>query len=232
MDGNRRRLLSSRVYVIIDSHALADRDPLGVARAVLRGGADAIQLRGKALTARAYWELAGRIGSLCRRRGALFIVNDRPDVALAIGADGVHLGQEDLPLEAVRVLQGGRRLLIGVSTHSIGQAVRAQQSGADYIGVGPVFATPTKPTYRAIGLDALHRMIARVNVPHVAIGGIDASNVARVVNAGGMCVAVVRAVCAAADPERATRLLRETVLAAIASRRSPVAKRNGDRGRV
>ena len=216
MIGNRQRLLRWCVYVIIDTQALADRAPELVARAAIRGGADAIQLRGKVWPARMLWECARRIGVMCRRAGVLFIVNDRSDIALAVEADGVHLGQDDLPLAATRLVRGQRRLLIGVSTHSVQQALRAQRAGADYIGVGPVFATPTKPTYAPIGIAGLQHIVARTTVPHVAIGGIDHHNVSRVVAAGARCVAVVRAVCAASDPQQATCRLRAAVLAAVA----------------
>ncbi len=217
MRGNERRLLSWRVYVIIDVTSVGDRDPVAVAKAAVRGGADAIQLRGKQLTALQLWRYARRMQLLCRRGGAIFIVNDRPDVAVAVDADGVHLGQDDLPVSAVRSFDRRRALLVGVSTHSVVQAERAQRLGVDYIGVGPIFTTPTKPDYSPVGLRLIRQVRARVSIPQVVIGGIDEGNIGEVVSSGASCVAVVRAVCAADNPLQATRCLRHAVVAELAA---------------
>ncbi len=157
------------------------------------GGADAVQLRDKSLSAR-----------------ALFILNDRVDVAAAAGVDGVHVGQEDLPVRAVREMVGHRKI-IGCSTHSIAQALAAAGDGADYISCGPVFPTPTKPDAPAVGLELVREYKKLVRLPFVAIGGIDAGNAGRVIQEGADRVAVVRAVCGAADVEAAARAVRESI---------------------
>jgi thiamine-phosphate pyrophosphorylase len=132
------------------------------------------------------------------------VVNDRIAIALLCGADAVHLGQEDLPLRRARSWVG-RKLLIGRSTHSLAQARQAQREGADYVGVGPVFSTPTKPDYRPAGLSLLGQVQRALRIPWVAIGGIDLKTLPAVLSAGASRVAVVRAVCQAADPQRAAR---------------------------
>jgi len=140
----------------------------------------------------------------------LFIVNDRLDIALAAGADGVHLGQDDLPPDAARAV-AGRRLIIGVSPPSLEQALAAEEAGADYIGVGPVFPTATKPDYPAVGLELVRKVAERVRIPFVAIGGIDRTNAAAVVAAGARRLAVVRAVFGAPDIKEAAASLVECI---------------------
>jgi thiamine-phosphate pyrophosphorylase len=149
---------------------------------------------------------------LTRAAGIPLIINDRVDVADAVGADGVHLGQDDLPVEEARRLLGPSRL-IGKSTHSVEQALAAQAEGADYIGLGPIFPTPTKPDYRSIGTEPIRQIVSHMQVPVVCIGGIDAETLGGVIAAGAQCVAVVRAVCAAPDPEAAARTLKEILQA-------------------
>jgi len=151
--------------------------------------------------------MAARLLPHTRSAGIPLVINDRVDVAVAVGADGVHLGQDDLPVEAARGLLGPERL-IGKSTHSVEQATTAESEGVDYIGFGPIFPTPTKPDYQGVGLDLLRQAARDIHVPMVCIGGIDISNLETVVNAGAERVAVVRAVCAAADPEAAARALK------------------------
>ena len=186
--------------------------------AACAGGADIVQFRDKQIIGRERYQVATRLRAICARHGVLFIVNDTLEVALAVEADGVHLGQDDLPVPTARSLtqrMGVRNFLIGCSTHSLEQALAAEEAGADYIAIGPVFATPTKPSYPAVGLELVRRVIASTNLPHVAIGGIDATNVEKVLAAGARRVAVVRAVCGAPDIAGAARelkrLLQETV---------------------
>jgi thiamine-phosphate pyrophosphorylase len=156
---------------------------------------------------------ARSVRAAARAAGALFIVNDRLDVALAADADGVHLGQDDLPADrARRLLPPGR--ILGVSTHTLEQARRAVAEGADYIGVGPVFATATKETgYTPLGLDGLSAIAAAVPVPVVAIGGIGAADAGRVIRAGAMAAAVISALMAAPDIAAATRALLQALVA-------------------
>lgn len=199
------------LYVIIDRASSRGRDLAELTAAAIRGGADVIQLRDKQASARALLREATRLLTLTRAAGLPLILNDRADVARAAGADGVHLGQEDLPLAAARE-ELGPKALIGVSTHSRAQAMEAQAAGADYIGFGPIFPTPTKPDYGSIGTGLIREVAARVRVPIVCIGGIDVTNLDDVLRAGARCVAVVRAVCGAADPEAAARALKQRLM--------------------
>jgi len=179
-----------------------------VAEAALRGGADMIQLRDKKAADELLLRSASRLRELCSGARALFWVNDRPDLALAAGADGVHVGQDDLSVEEVRRLVGPE-LLIGLSTHSSEQLGSALATGADELSVGPVWATPTKEGRPAAGLDYVgHAAAVAGNRPWFAIGGIDLGNVAEVVAAGARRVVVVRAIRDASDPEAAARSLR------------------------
>lgn len=193
-----------RLYVIVDAQTLGRRDPLRVAEAALRGGADCLQWRDKTGCDRDFLSAARALRRLTRCFKRLFVVNDRVEIALMCGADAVHLGHEDLPLAGARSWVG-RRLLIGRSTHSLAQARQAQREGADYLGVGPVFSTPTKPDYRVVGLSLLGEVQRTVRIPWVAIGGIDLKTLPAVLSAGATRVAVVRAVCRAADPQKAAR---------------------------
>ena len=200
------RLTGMRLYVVSDAGQSPARVLVSVS-AACAGGADVIQLRRKGGDDMETYLLAERCRAATAAWGALFIVDDRLDVAMAVDADGVHLGQADLPVAAARRLWPGR--LVGVSTHSLAQALAAQQAGADYLGVGPVWATPTKPGRAAVGLELVAAVAAAaVRIPWVAIGGIDAANAGEVLDAGARRLAVVRAVCAAADPQAAAAALR------------------------
>lgn len=148
---------------------------------------------------------ARQLQALCQRYGALFLVNDRVDIAVGANADGVHLGQTDIPMELARQILGRDRL-VGRSTTNPQELERAIAEGADYVGVGPIFATPTKPA-AAVGFDYLQYARKHAPMPQFAIGGIDLSNIDEVVKAGATQVAVVRAIMDAADPEATTREL-------------------------
>jgi thiamine-phosphate pyrophosphorylase len=182
-----------------------------VVEAALQGGVRLLQYRAKAdargvdgalLDDQARLQQARALRDLTARHGALFIVNDRIDLALAVEADGVHLGQGDLPPAIARRLLGPERL-IGRSTHCLSQLQQAVADGCDYVGVGPVHATPTKPGREPVGLDYVHQAAAASPIPFFAIGGIDAGNLGAVRTAGATRVAVVRAITEAADPRRA-----------------------------
>lgn len=179
-------------------------------RAALRGGVDVVQLRMKDAPDEEILSAAERLAPLCAAHGALFILNDRPDLAAAAGADGVHLGQDDEPIARARQQLGPHRL-IGLSTHTPEQVDDA--AGADYIGVGPVYETPTKPGRPAVGLELVRYAADRARVPFFAIGGINAANAAGAVAAGAHRIAVVRALTEAADPEHAARELRGVLVA-------------------
>jgi thiamine-phosphate pyrophosphorylase len=180
-----------------------------LAAAALRGGAEILQLRHKALTRGDLLGLARRLRALTRDAGALFVVNDHVDLALLSDADGVHLGADDLSLAAARHIAGDR-LLIGASASTPDAAHAALRSGADYIGCGPAFATPLKPQKPVIGPTGVAEVTSAVgpSVPVFAIGGIDASNLAQLTAAGVRRACVVRAVGDAPDPAAATRELR------------------------
>ncbi len=202
---------SWRLYVILDRAVIGSRDLVAVASAAIRGGADVLQLRDKGSSRAQLIEEGQRLLTLTRPAGIPLIINDRVDVALEIRAEGLHLGQEDLPVQDARKILGEGRL-IGKSTHSLEQAMAAHAEGADYLGVGPIFTTPTKPSYQAVGVALIQAVSARVTLPSVCIGGIDQRRLGEVLQAGATCVAVVRAVCSAGDPESATRTLKQTIV--------------------
>jgi thiamine-phosphate pyrophosphorylase len=173
--------------------------------AILGAGTDVVQLRAKDAEGGDLLRWATVFRAAADRHGALFVVNDRPDVAVAAGADGVHVGQNDLPLEVTRRLVGSE-VMIGLSTHSEEQ-LRGASGQADYVCIGPVHATPTKPGRPAVGLDPVRAAAALERRPWFAIGGIDSGNLSEVVAAGARRVVVVRAVTEAADPGGAVRTL-------------------------
>lgn len=175
-----------------------------------RGGAGIVQLRMKQVSDRDFIRLGLKVREIARHYGRGFVVNNRVDLALAVNADAVHVGQEDMPLEHLRSLleKLDSPLLIGKSTHSLEQALAAQEEGADYIGVGPVFSTPTKPDYAPVGLELVSRVKQKIRIPFVAIGGIDESNASKVLKAGASCIAVVRAIFSSPDPMQSAAALR------------------------
>jgi thiamine-phosphate pyrophosphorylase len=193
----RERLHRSRLYLVCD-----DR-PNDFLEAALRGGVEIVQLRMKDAPDDVILRAAERFA----RHNVLVIINDRPDLAAAAGADGVHLGQDDVPVGEARAIVGADRL-IGLSTHTPEQIDAA--AGVDYVGVGPVYETPTKPGRAAVGLELVRYAADHARVPFFAIGGIEAGNVAAVRAAGAERIAVVRAVADALDPEAAARELMPT----------------------
>lgn len=196
------RLQAARLYLVCPDIG-PDR-----LRAALRGGVDIVQLRMKDASDDAVLAAAADMREVCATAGVLFLVNDRPDLAMAAGADGVHVGQDDMPIAAAREVVGEDRL-VGISTHA--PADLAGVAGADYAGVGPVHATPTKPGRPAAGLDYVRHAAAHATLPWFAIGGIDPSNVREVLAAGATRIVVVRAITEAADPEGAARALRTAI---------------------
>ena len=199
-----RRDMGSLYLVATPRTGMPEGEFLERVHAALEGGVDILQLRCKEWDARPYLRLAERVGQLARDAGVPFIVNDRPDVALAAGADGVHLGQEDLPVAWARRIAPS--LLIGRSSHEPAHAEQAIVEDASYFAVGPVWDTPTKPGRRAAGLSYVRDVASRsIDVPWFAIGGITLDNVHEVLDAGATRVAVVRAVLDARDPAEAAR---------------------------
>jgi len=194
----RDRLRLPPLYAILDPQQTNNREPQRVVRELLRGGVTLLQLRAKEMAPREFLALAKKTRELTGACGCRLIVNDRVDIALAADADGVHLGQEDLPLEAARRLMGEK--IIGISTHDLEQAQAAALGGADYIGFGPMFATTTKSTgYPARGTAMLKGIRAAVSLPIVAIGGITEDRVAQVWQSGADSVAVISDILAADD---------------------------------
>ena len=182
--------------------------------AALAGGATCVQLREKALDDAEFLEEAFRVRDLCRAAGVPFFVNDNVGVALAVGADGVHVGQDDLPVREVRRLVG-QDMLIGVSAHTVDEALEAVADGADCLGVGAMFATPTKPDADVVSVETLREICAAVDVPVVAIGGLTCENIGTLAGTGIAGVALVSAIFAAPDVEAACRELRQLATAAV-----------------
>jgi thiamine-phosphate pyrophosphorylase len=195
------QLEDARLYLIVDARP-------AIVEAALRGGVDVVQLRVKDAPDTELLDVAREFRRLCSAHSALFIVNDSPELAAAAGADGVHLGQEDVPVADARRVFGG---LVGLSTRSPEQIAAA--GDADYIGVGPVFETPTKPGRAAVGPELVRQAARSAHAPWFAIGGIDLTNLTAVVAAGATRIAVVRAIADAPDPEQASRAIRSRLLA-------------------
>ena len=210
----RERLRAASLYLVCGAFPDGSELP-DLVRGAITGGVDVVQLREKELPDDELVSVAAALQALCSRLGALLIVNDRPGVAFDAGADGVHVGQDDLPAQQVRELVG-EELLIGLSTHSPAEIDAVDASVVDYIGVGPVHETPTKPRRPAVGVELVRYAAVNAPVPFFAIGGIDATNVQEVLDAGARRICVLRAVAAAADPEAAARALRERIDAARA----------------
>ncbi|MGL4511944.1 MAG: thiamine phosphate synthase [Lacipirellulaceae bacterium] len=201
------RLASVRLYVLVEGGSSND-DFEQTARTLCQAGAQALQLRDKALSDREKVERARRLVGVCREHGVLSIVNDRPDVAALAGADGVHVGQDELSAKDARTIVGPRGL-VGVSTHSIDQARSAVLDGADYLGAGPTFPSGSKAFDEFPGIDYLRQVSAEVSLPTFAIGGITPENLGRVLAAGATRVAVAGGVTKADDPAAAARGLRD-----------------------
>lgn len=211
MRGAARLAERLSLIVVTDTDCGEGRELITVVRAALQGGAPAVQLRAKEQSSREALALARRLGEETRRAGALLFVNDRVDLALAAGADGAHVGEDDLPIADARGIVPAD-FLLGMSADSPEVARAAERDGADYVGVGPVFATGSKPDAgAAIGLEGVRAVRAATSLPVVAIGGIDEGNVARVAGAGAHGVAVISAVMRAHDPEKAARRLVEAM---------------------
>ena len=206
--------INFRLYIVTDRHEAAGRDLEEIIAAAAEGGAEAIQLREKDLSARDLYALGARLQAALAPYGVPLLINDRLDVALALDAAGVHLAGHSLPTAVVRRVLGAGKLL-GVSTHSVEEARCAAEDGADFIVFGPVFTTPSKVAYGPPqGLQHLSTVVRAVRIPVLAIGGIDHTNLPQVVQAGAYGVAMIRAVLAAPDPYKATQQLRAALAAA------------------
>ena len=198
------------LYVIIDTPALKGRSHVEVASQAIRGGAKVVQLRDKIQSKKELLPIAEQLKKLCAEHDVLFIMNDHFDLALAVDADGLHLGQDDLPVKVARKLLPIDKIL-GRSTRTVDQAVAAESEGADYIAVGSMYPTPTKETAQVVGVERLRQIRQTVTLPLVAIGGINKDNAAEVMAAGADSLAVIRAVVQAEAPEEAARQLVDIV---------------------
>ena len=190
---------SHPLYTIADTLGRADLSFIDLAKKLCVGGAKLLQLRVKDLPTRNFLNIAQEVREICHHHRCLLIINDRADIAHAVDADGVHVGQEDLPLAAARKVVGPSKI-VGVSTHDPQQAIEAEQGGADYIGFGPLFGTNTKATgYSARGLDQLRAIRTLVRIPIVAIGGVTTARALSALDAGANAVAMISDLVLAAD---------------------------------
>jgi len=205
MKSRKTLLRKSRLYLILDGQALNKRFFKKIYPALSDGKINIVQLRDKESTKEQVLEFA--LNALkYLKADTLFIINDYIDLALADFFDGVHLGQEDMPLKQAREILGKNKI-IGISCHSLAQALKAQRAGADYIGIGPVFATATKPDYKPIGLKTLRSLAGKIKIPYFAIGDIQKGNLKDISACGAKRIAVCRAILRSSDPKLAARQL-------------------------
>ena len=200
------------LYLIADTEFAAGKDLLPRIREAVLGGVTVVQLRAKDVGTREFLELASRFSEQLGKLGVPFLINDRVDIVLACGATGVHLGQDDMPLPDARRFLGPDKT-IGISVNTLEEAVEAQMLGADYVGLGPIYATTTKDTdLPIVGSEGIRRMHKLIDIPIIAIGGINAGNAADVLRAGAAGVAVVSAILGAADARKAAAELKKRIL--------------------
>lgn len=209
-----KHIENSLLYLVTDRTGFKNEEEfLNAIASAIKGGVKILQLREKNTPTNEFIGLAKIVKEICSHHDCIFIVNDRVDVALAVNADGVHLGQEDMDLITARRILGNQ-VIIGNSTHKPEDALNAIKNGADYIGVGPVFATPTKPNRNAVGLEYVKWASANVTIPFFAIGGINNDNINEVIDSGARQVAVVRALMKSEDPEKeANKMLNQLIMA-------------------
>jgi thiamine-phosphate pyrophosphorylase len=204
-------LSRSRLYGILDLGYVEIGDARKMAEALIAGGVNLLQLRAKNQSAAKIEKLAVELRLVLSERGVPLIINDHPQIAQNVQADGVHLGQDDLPIAEARKIVGPG-CAVGKSTHSIDQAIRAFYEGADYIGFGPIFATPTKPDYPPIGLDDIARVHESVRIPIFCIGGIKLDNLQKVIEAGARRVVIVSGLLQASDPAEYARSAKKLLI--------------------
>ena len=199
------------LYLVTDRGLARGRSTLEIVSAAVKGGATVVQLREKNCSTREFIEQAMNIKDFLKTHSVPLVINDRVDVAQAVKADGVHLGQTDMPLEMAKGILGDT-MIIGISTESVQDGIEAEKGGADYLGVSPIYATPTKTdTAPPLGLEGLLEISKAVNLPLVGIGGLSRNNAAEVIRSGADGVAVVSAIVAADDPETAARELKKII---------------------
>lgn len=192
-----------KLHLIADKETAGEKDILKIIKQAVKGGVTVVQLRAKTLSTREFFELGKKVFDCLKSKGIPFIINDRIDIALALNADGVHLGQQDMPLNIARKILGKEKI-IGISVNTVKEAIEAEKGGADYLGVGPAFPTITKPDIRTpLGIDGLKKIRQQIKIPIVAIGGIDKSNAKGVFKTGVDGIAVVSAIVLSNNPEQA-----------------------------
>lgn len=200
-----------RLCVITDTHTQSKYSHIELAKMAIKGGADIIQLRDKFISTSEFIRIAINIMKLCRKHKVLFLVNDRVDVALVSGADGVHLGKEDIPVKEARKLLGNGKI-IGGTAHTLKEAIQREKEGADYIGFGHIYPTRSKHKHEEPkGIEYLRQVVKRITIPVIAIGGIGISNIDEVISTGVHCAAVIGSVAGSKDPERAVKELRKKI---------------------
>jgi thiamine-phosphate pyrophosphorylase len=214
-----RSLSDCLLYGILDLSYVETSDAPQIAKAMIEGGIDLIQLRGKARLLSELVDLAGKLHQITSEARIPLIANDHVEIAQQVPLEGVHVGQEDDSVASVRE-KAGRHLLVGRSTHSVDQALAAQDEGADYIGFGPIFATPTKPDYKPIGLENLSEVHAKVSVPIFCIGGIKIDNLKEVIAAGAQRVAIVSGLLKAPDIAQYAREAKQMLRSSFVIRHS------------
>lgn len=214
MDRQTRKAMFEEVdvYPVTCEKLSAGRTDIEVLEAVIRGGAKIIQLREKELSDRDFYRLAVKFREMTAAAGVLLFINDRPDIALASGADGVHLGQDNLPVSAVRSFAPD--LLLGASTHNLEEALQAQAEGADYVNIGPIFPTKTKEGITDfLGPEAIPAIGGKISIPFTVMGGIGEANIDQVIAAGARRIAMVTAITKAPDIARTVKAFKERIRA-------------------
>ena len=204
MNLKKKLLKESRLYVIVDKKVSKGRPIFNIVSEIKDSGADIIQLRDKESKKESILKEAYKLRKLLTNTQTLFIINDYIDIAKIVDSDGIHLGQNDLPLETARQLLGNDKI-IGISCHNLNQAIEAQKNGADYISIGPVFSTPTKPEYKAVGLDLIRKVKRAIHIPFFVIGGINENNINDILSLGIKRAAVCRAICQAKNMSFVTK---------------------------
>jgi thiamine-phosphate pyrophosphorylase len=209
MSDKAKPLSKIQLYVIADKKICGGRDVENVVRQAIGGGAQMIQYRDKDSDDADFLSMAWKLKEVCRERKVPFIVNDRANIAAEVDADGVHVGQKDLSVDQARQILGSAKI-IGKSSSTLDQAIRAEDEGADYVGIGPIFDTPSKEIDKPIGLDVVPKANQMLGIPYFLIGGITEENLSQVIEAGGRRIAVISAVVSSKDAKSAAaRLLKK-----------------------
>lgn len=199
-------LKACKIYLVTDEKACLGKDFYACIEEAIKGGVKIVQLREKNISTKDFYEKALKVKEICKNYGALFIINDRLDIAQAIGADGVHLGQSDIPIEKAREILKDK-FLIGATARNVEEAKRAELLGADYIGSGTIFGTSTKDNAKKLGMEELKKIVASVKIPVFAIGGININNVSSLKNIGLQGICAVSGILSEKDCKKAVDIM-------------------------